>query len=612
MNKIGLCDVPVEKKTEESLGLTKYASAVTEFIKKCQSPMTIALQGDWGSGKTSLMNLIREELSATPDSFKIVWINTWLYSQFQLENELSSSLLNRFLTSLEADDETMDILDKVTSKLRSGVRKITSFVSKGAEVVGGVSALSVKLAADGINRLLPQQSDQSELEAIDILKIKLVEVVKKEIGDNNEKKIVVFIDDLDRLPPIRAVELLEAFKVFLDIPGCVYILACDYQVISQGLKSKFGFESEMLKGKHFFDKIIQLPFQMPVTQYDINCYLSLLLENIGIELTNDQDISIYNKLVEYSIGFNPRSLKRAFNCSLLLSIVAEKEGFFDDKLYKFAKKSEMQRIIFAIVCLQKSYENLYNFLCKYDKINDKFLKSLLNTETYTDNKNNKVLSESFLTMQKESPDFNADKLSSFMGAFYEAIQLDSDGDQNVVSKSELDIFLTLLSFSSVTSLVDNVSVENNIHKINREISKSLVNYLNNNYSQAVSKIFKASEFNLRPPRGRSTQFYVAANIKTRGSSEPEFGFWLKEDSYQFYFHQFTHFNIDSLKVYFKHKLSAKYTDSFFCEYEDESKEYFLLLDGTFSNEDGNIFNKRLEFLKKAANDIFDALLAFNG
>lgn len=75
--------------------------------------------------------------------------------------------------------------------------------------------------------------------------------VKDKIGKDDNKRLVLFIDDLDRLLPEKAVELLEVFKLFMDVPGCVYVLACDYQVVSQGLKKKFGVGSDELKGKSF-------------------------------------------------------------------------------------------------------------------------------------------------------------------------------------------------------------------------------------------------------------------------------------------------------------------------------------------------------------------------
>ena len=58
MAKCGFQDTPIKKENEERLGLGEYAGALAEFIERCDTPMTISIQGDWGSGKTSMIHLI--------------------------------------------------------------------------------------------------------------------------------------------------------------------------------------------------------------------------------------------------------------------------------------------------------------------------------------------------------------------------------------------------------------------------------------------------------------------------------------------------------------------------------------------------------------------------
>lgn len=160
------------------------------------------------------------------------------------------------------------------------------------------------------------------------LKEELERLVTKRLETNNLDRIVVFIDDLDRLIPVKAVELLEVMKLFLDIPGCVFVLACDYQVVVQGMKEKFGVSEGELKGKSFFDKIIQVPFNMPLNQYKVDTYFSGLLTKLEIDFHND-DIATFIDLVDYSVGFNPRGMKRLFNSLLLLKLVAERKGIIE-------------------------------------------------------------------------------------------------------------------------------------------------------------------------------------------------------------------------------------------------------------------------------------------
>ena len=72
------------KANEDRLNMKAYADALTDFISNAQSPLTIALQGEWGSGKTSLMNALKTSLVDRGDApYLGVWINTWQYSLLQ-------------------------------------------------------------------------------------------------------------------------------------------------------------------------------------------------------------------------------------------------------------------------------------------------------------------------------------------------------------------------------------------------------------------------------------------------------------------------------------------------------------------------------------------------
>ena len=84
----------------------------------------------------------------------------------------------------------------------------------------------------------------------------------------------------DRLQPAKAVELLEVLKLFLDCDRCVFVLAVDYEVVTSGIRQKFGNDVSVEKGRSFFDKIIQLPFKMPVASYDIRKYVKNMMERI--------------------------------------------------------------------------------------------------------------------------------------------------------------------------------------------------------------------------------------------------------------------------------------------------------------------------------------------
>ena len=73
---IGIVDEPNPRGNEDTLDINRHASALTSFIKKSTTPMTIGVQGEWGSGKTSLLNAIYHDLDQDV-VYKQIWINSW-------------------------------------------------------------------------------------------------------------------------------------------------------------------------------------------------------------------------------------------------------------------------------------------------------------------------------------------------------------------------------------------------------------------------------------------------------------------------------------------------------------------------------------------------------
>src|SRR5690606_20677069 len=112
-----------------------------------------------------------------------------------------------------------------------------------------------------------QQSAEEELDSVEILS-NLRDAFAQAIQETGQT-VVVFIDDLDRLNPGRAIEVMEAIKVFLDVEHCIFVLAIDFEVVLNGVKEKYGKDVSERKARSFFDKIIQVPFHMPVSKYQM-------------------------------------------------------------------------------------------------------------------------------------------------------------------------------------------------------------------------------------------------------------------------------------------------------------------------------------------------------
>ena len=443
----GYTDTPIERLENDVMDIKVYVESLSEFILGCSTPMTIAIQGDWGSGKTSMMNMIKQSIS---DKIVPIWFNTWQYSQFEMASYLSISLLSNFLEKIGAEEESQNFL-------RSIANGAISFAKTAAVV--GIETVAGGTIAGNLKEKLAEIGTQDSAKALEELRDKIRKAVGAKLKSSGKNRVVVFVDDLDRLAPEKAVELLEVLKVFMDVPNCVFVLAVDYAVVTQGLEKKFGVSVGHSKGKSFFDKIIQLPFAIPIAQYNISAYIQNLLSNMSI-VCSEEEISTYREIVDCSIGCNPRSMKRLFNSFILLNTVASKKGMFNEA--DDIKAKDKQRILFASLCLQMAFQEIYEFMIKnkneldadfFDGIKD--FEKLKTDSAFEEIRKNIHIKE----------DLYYEKIADFMGIFYKIIQLDSDLEN--LSDEELGNLKNILSFSAITSTGEK-SLENKRSKFSVE------------------------------------------------------------------------------------------------------------------------------------------------
>ena len=156
----------------------------------------------------------------------------------------------------------------------------------------------------------------------------IVEKVNKE--NNNNFRIVIFIDDLDRCLPENALAILESIKIFFDIIGLIFVIGMDPQSIDFIIKTKYG-ENPTIKGDDYLQKIVQLPFYLPKwTEDDIIKFIknSIVKELNHSYLENDFNNEEIISLIRLSIGNNPRQIKRFVNTIILIRIcIWRRQGY---------------------------------------------------------------------------------------------------------------------------------------------------------------------------------------------------------------------------------------------------------------------------------------------
>lgn len=337
--------------TKDSLGCKKYYNGITDFVLYCDTPMTVAIEGDWGSGKTSAMNIMKENIRQRNDRedrpYMIVDYNVWEFSKYGTE-KLDATWLNVGLYHVLCKAcgrgfEMATFLNKV--KINAG-----NLVTTISGVMGGdASADAVAELVEGI------KNKTYSIEKV-LKDIKNIASEEKEKGN----RIIIFIDDLDRLRPEEAVDFLEYVKLFMDCEGIVFVLAVDFEVVCSGVKAKYGENIKEEKAKQFFDKIIQLPFEVPVIQYDIK---EIVRSCVGID--DNKKVERYIEVIEGVLynNKNPRTIKRAFNMhSLYLNITDQDEN--SDCVKKI---NNYEFYLFVIALLQVARNDLYKKMLEMAK-----------------------------------------------------------------------------------------------------------------------------------------------------------------------------------------------------------------------------------------------------
>lgn len=351
-------DLPRKKSEKDLFGIQKYQNALVEFIKNSQTPLTIALQGEWGSGKTSLMNLLDDELVDKGKFYK-VWINSWQYSLMKTPEESILKIVEGMIEQILKTLSDNDGKNETVKRMKSVFRKISisggKFLAKQLvdKVGGNAEYIDDLFSGEGAEGAEISQM-KNEIE-------KLIKEILEKNKDKGKTGFIFFIDDLDRIDPPIAVQILELLKNIFDLDKCIFILAIDYDVVIKGLEPKFGklTENNEREFRSFFDKIIQMPFSMPVASYTIDVFLIDALKKISFINEKEANETNFTKLItdfaSLSVGQNPRALKRLTNTLSLINII--------NKLENENNNIENEKIIgFAMVCLQIAYPLVYNKL----------------------------------------------------------------------------------------------------------------------------------------------------------------------------------------------------------------------------------------------------------
>lgn len=236
-------DQPIETKRDDVLGTGPFAVALGDAILgyEGKDSLVVGLYGPWGSGKTSILNMALEHMEAvsrqSEDKTVIMRFNPWNYSDQQ---RLLSQFFRELSTTL-ARGQWGNVLKKAGKWLVKYSWCLRPL--QGIPKVGILARATMWVTA----RL-------GKCEDLESIKKKLSELLGRQ-----KRKILVVIDDIDRLNRVEIRQIFQLLKCLGDFPNTLYLLAFDRAIVVEALG-----EIQAGAAEDYLEKMIQVPFEVPV------------------------------------------------------------------------------------------------------------------------------------------------------------------------------------------------------------------------------------------------------------------------------------------------------------------------------------------------------------
>ncbi|WP_176695400.1 P-loop NTPase fold protein [Phaeobacter sp. B1627] len=404
-----ILDRELEDRDADAFGHQDFAEALRDLIEAPTNkpPFSIGLLGPWGTGKSSIKALYRRDLeddktgavgNRRADLIHVISFNAW---RFGGEQDLKRALLREAFKQLGGDESALrqhlfEQVNSVTHERRLfrdwfgesfgqivGSAVLLSLLFLAAVLItvilvrttgleGQQSAVWVAVAAIGLTgwfarnivdlrirspaRFIPQTSVSFPTTSAEEYERLLTEQINKfRKGDGRRcERLVVFVDDLDRLSAPEMVAGLDAIRTFLELPfntsengfGVVFVISCDEDKVSEAIKRRSGLGSPDLPGavfsrgdaRRYLDRLFQFRLEIPqFPKLDMRDFALKKLESIqsvsvDFEKRNYSLEDVIDRLIHVDVQ-SPRNaiqLLNAFIQSWWLGSLRERNGIGSD------------------------------------------------------------------------------------------------------------------------------------------------------------------------------------------------------------------------------------------------------------------------------------------
>ncbi len=285
-------DAPISCAKDDTLNRASFANQLAQTIMSYDqdSSFTIGLYGEWGSGKTSVINMLEESLNLLSakeeDKPVVLRFNPWLFSdQTQLITQFFKQLSAKFSSS---NASKVKIIGEAMETFGGALAFTTLIPPIGA--IGTIVSALTKDFGKGLRKYADGKNTN-----IQKLKNDVVDLLKRA-----KAKTIIIIDDIDRLSNEEIRSVFQLIKSIADFPNTIYVLAFDFEIVSNALKG-----IQECDGAKYLEKIVQVPFHLPnITEQQLTqIFLDKLNEIVG-EIPEDSFDNTKWELM-YNKGIKP-------------------------------------------------------------------------------------------------------------------------------------------------------------------------------------------------------------------------------------------------------------------------------------------------------------------
>lgn len=368
MKDIYSSDKPITNHQGDRFQRYFFSKRIAETILKRESPdgLVIGLYGAWGEGKSTILNFLEGELSG--DSIVVVRFNPW---SFSYEDNILTNFYHTLATAFEQKlSSTKERLGKIFGEYGS---------------LGSLGGIDLTKFGESLSKVEPNQ---------------LKERINKFIKESG-KKLVIIIDDIDRLDKTEIFSLIKLVKVNADFTNTYYVLSFDNDMVASAISERFG-DGTKQSGEHFLEKIVQVPLIIPKAQEsDLRSFA----------LTQVEDVLNFNK-IELSQN-EIQSLIKHFDAAILPKIDTPRSALRYSNSISFTFPLLLNEVnyidLLLIEAVKIFYPDLYNFIRSKSHI---LLDSYENI--YSRNINREVTKAQFITELKDTANITVSELPNIL------------------------------------------------------------------------------------------------------------------------------------------------------------------------------------------------------